>query len=129
MNALADVAEKGAATGAGKGVPGLRRARWATRIQFATLGMVAGSRGSYLLTRDSGAVRHFDGVDLGRAIVDTNGAGDSFVAGFLSGYYRQAAFEDCMRLGAIAGAYACGCLGTHEEFVTQAQLQKILLNN
>ena len=90
---------------------------------------MAGSRGSYLLTRDSGAVRHFDCVDLGRAIVDTNGAGDSFVAGFLSGYFRQAALEDCMRLGAIAGAYACGCLGTHEEFVTQAQLQKMLLEN
>lgn len=87
---------------------------------------MAGSRGSYLLTRDSDAVRHFDCVDLGRAIIDTNGAGDSFVAGFLSGYFRQAAIGDCMRLGAIAGAYACGCLGTHEEFVTQAQLQQML---
>lgn len=84
---------------------------------------MAGSRGSYLLTRDNDAVRHFDCVDLGRPIIDTNGAGDSFVAGFLSGYFRQSPVEDCMRLGAIAGAYACGCLGTHEEFITQAQLQ------
>lgn len=43
MNGLADAAGKGAATGAGTGVPGLRRARWATRILFATLGMVAGT--------------------------------------------------------------------------------------
>ena len=48
MNGLADAAGKGAATGAGTGVPGLRRARWATRILFATLGIVAGTWGTHI---------------------------------------------------------------------------------
>jgi sugar/nucleoside kinase (ribokinase family) len=37
-------------------------------------------------------------------IVDTIGAGDSFDAGFIHGYIRNAPPEECLRLGALAGA-------------------------
>jgi sugar/nucleoside kinase (ribokinase family) len=89
---------------------------------------MAGGAGSYLLTRAAWQhdepVRHTGCVDLQRAIVDSNGAGDAFVAGFLHGYFAQQAPDACMRLGAIAGAYACGSHGTAEDFVTQAQLER-----
>ncbi len=37
-------------------------------------------------------------------VVDTIGAGDSFNAGFISGFIRNAPPEECLRLGALAGA-------------------------
>ncbi len=83
---------------------------------------MAGERGSYLLTRDQPQVRHVACADLHRPIIDSNGAGDAFVGGFLSGYFQGQTWDACMRRGAITGAYACGCPGTHEEFLTLAQL-------
>lgn len=83
---------------------------------------MAGSEGSYLLKRGDAAVRHFGCADLQRPIVDTNGAGDSFVSAFLSSYFGGESLEDCMRAGAIGGAFACGCHGTHEEFITREAL-------
>ena len=32
--------------------------------------------------------------------MDTTGAGDSFISGFLSGYLRKYKIKDCMLLGA-----------------------------
>jgi len=84
---------------------------------------MAGEDGSYLLTREDPTIRHYGCADLGRAIVDTNGAGDSFVAAFLDAYLHGAPIDTCMRDGAIGGAYACGCLGTHEEFITRDLLE------
>lgn len=39
-------------------------------------------------------------------IVDTNGAGDSFFAGFLYGYLQQKSITTCMQYGNICGAFA-----------------------
>ncbi|MFN4007759.1 MAG: carbohydrate kinase family protein [Chitinophagaceae bacterium] len=39
-------------------------------------------------------------------IVDSNGAGDSFFAGFLYGWLQQLPLETCMQMGAICGAWA-----------------------
>jgi sugar/nucleoside kinase (ribokinase family) len=40
-------------------------------------------------------------------VVDSNGAGDAFVSGFLYGRRAGRDLEECARLGAVAGAYAC----------------------
>ncbi len=41
----------------------------------------------------------------GFAIVDTNGAGDNFFAGFLYAYLNNRPLKECMRYGALCGAY------------------------
>ena len=61
-------------------------------------------------------------AQLGRPIVDSNGAGDAYVSGFLYGHFNGMDRDTCMRLGAVAGAYACGIEGTAEGFLTRAQL-------
>jgi sugar/nucleoside kinase (ribokinase family) len=83
---------------------------------------MAGAGGSYLLTRGSQTPQHFPCAPLPRPAIDSNGAGDSFVAAFLSAWLRGQAPSVAMRLGAIAGAFACGCAGTHERFIDSAEL-------
>lgn len=81
-----------------------------------------GGQGSYLLTRADDTVRHFPTIDPGLPIVDTNGAGDAFVTGFLHSWFARRPVEDCMRAGAIAGAFACTTAGTHTSFITPGRL-------
>lgn len=88
---------------------------------------MSGGKGSYLLTRGHRHAQHFPCAPLSRPVVDTNGAGDSFVAGFLAAYFDGKAIEHCMQAGAVAGAFACGCAGTHEEFIEREQLEAILI--
>ena len=38
-------------------------------------------------------------------MIDTTGAGDAFVSGFLAGISREKELSDCVRLGNGAGAY------------------------
>ena len=81
-----------------------------------------GERGSYLLARGDSAVRHFPCAPLARPVLDSNGAGDSFVAAFLAAWLRGAPLELAMRHGAIGGAFACGWHGTHEAFIGPDEL-------
>ena len=45
--------------------------------------------------------------------METTGAGDAFVAGFLSGVLRNGSMEDCVRLGAAASAHVIQCVGAN----------------
>ncbi|WP_436975811.1 PfkB family carbohydrate kinase [Nonomuraea angiospora] len=55
-------------------------------------------------------------------VADSNGAGDAFVSGFLYGTVRGRSLEECVRLGAAAGAHACTVAGTHESPITESAL-------
>lgn len=46
-------------------------------------------------------------------VVETTGAGDAFVAGFLSGVLRNGSMEDCVRLGTAASAHVIQCVGAN----------------
>jgi sugar/nucleoside kinase (ribokinase family) len=78
-----------------------------------------GADGCHLLTREDPELRHFPAVEPlpGRAIVDSNGAGDAFVTGFLHAWFEGRGPEECVRSGQVSGAYACGTAGTHTSFV------------
>ncbi|MFG3280648.1 carbohydrate kinase family protein [Streptomyces sp. NPDC048111] len=73
-----------------------------------TVVATAGAAGSYVLTRDGGAhPQHVPAVAPPAPVVDTNGAGDAYVSGFLYGRLDGRDALDCGRLGALAGAHAC----------------------
>ncbi|MFJ6695218.1 carbohydrate kinase family protein [Streptomyces sp. NPDC091272] len=72
----------------------------------------AGAGGSYLLTRDGGSTpRPVPASVPPGPVVDSNGAGDAYVSGFLYGRLAGRSLEECARLGALAGAYACTVAG------------------
>lgn len=79
----------------------------------ATVVATAGAEGSYLLTRDGGEEPvHVPAVAPPAPVVDSNGAGDAFVTGFLYGRLAGREPLECARLGAVAGAYACTAPGS-----------------
>ncbi|MCA1218366.1 carbohydrate kinase family protein [Streptomyces sp. 8L] len=68
----------------------------------------AGAGGSYLMTREgSRTPRPIAAVVPPGPVVDSNGAGDAYVCGFLYGRLAGRGLEECAVLGARAGAYAC----------------------
>jgi sugar/nucleoside kinase (ribokinase family) len=73
------------------------------RIVVAT----AGADGGYALVRGEDEVRVFDAIPPDAPVVDSNGAGDAFVSGFLFGQLAGEPVDTCLRYGAIAGAHAC----------------------
>lgn len=65
-----------------------------------------GAAGAVLLTEDG---RQIAENAPGGAVVNSVGAGDSMVAGFLAGYEKNGDFEEALRYGLCAGsASACG---------------------
>ncbi|GAB2582940.1 carbohydrate kinase family protein [Streptomyces capparidis] len=83
---------------------------------------MAGAAGCRVLTRDGGPVRRFPAVRPQRPVVDSNGAGDAFVSGFLHAWLRGRDVDACVRAGAVAGAYACTGEGTHTALIGAAEL-------
>ncbi|WP_431889045.1 carbohydrate kinase family protein [Nocardiopsis alba] len=76
-----------------------------------------GANGCHLLARGEDDVRHFPAARPGRPVVDTNGAGDAFVSGFLHAHLNGLGVEECVLAGSVSGAFACGSAGTHTEFI------------
>ncbi|MFF9570096.1 carbohydrate kinase family protein [Streptomyces sp. NPDC014685] len=73
----------------------------------------AGADGSHVLTRDGGSTPHHIPAAVPPApVVDSNGAGDAYVCGFLYGRLAGRSPLECARLGAVAGAYACTAPGS-----------------
>ncbi|WP_026929132.1 carbohydrate kinase family protein [Glycomyces tenuis] len=97
-----------------------------------------GERGGYVLERGglgrAGTVERYTAIDpvaeLSGAVpewaswrpVDSNGAGDAFVSGFLWGERRGDGLEAKIDAGRVAGAFACRKAGTHSEFITEPLL-------
>ncbi|MGC4936366.1 carbohydrate kinase family protein [Kribbella sp. DT2] len=83
---------------------------------------MAGADGSYLCVRGEDPV-HLPAVDLpGRPVVDTNGAGDAYVAAFLTTWLDGRSYYEAATAGTVAGAWACGSAGTHTDLITAEQL-------
>ncbi|WP_432886051.1 carbohydrate kinase family protein [Kribbella sp. CA-245084] len=83
---------------------------------------MAGADGSYLHVRGEPA-RHFPAIAFpDRPVIDTNGAGDAYVAAFLARYLDGAPWPDAALAGTIAGAWACASPGTHTNLITAEDL-------
>lgn len=80
---------------------------------------IEGAQGSRALTRaEPDRVSRFPIAVPERAVVDSNGAGDAFSTAFMSRWFAGRPLDECMRAGAVSGAFACGAHGTHEEQIT-----------
>ncbi|BCK67117.1 2-dehydro-3-deoxygluconokinase [Streptomyces libani subsp. rufus] len=86
----------------------------------------AGAGGAYLLSADDRTPRLVPAVVPPGPVVDSNGAGDAFTSGFLYGRLAGRDLEECARLGAVAGAYACTSRGTHTALVGPEELHAAL---
>jgi sugar/nucleoside kinase (ribokinase family) len=68
----------------------------------------AGAGGSYVMAREgSRTPRPIPATVPPGPVVDSNGAGDAYVCGFLYGRLAGRDLDGCAQLGARAGAYAC----------------------
>ncbi len=93
-----------------------------TRGRSHLVVVMDGARGSRMTTRD-GTTLDVPALEVpGRPVVDSNGAGDGYVAGFLHAWLGGAEPWEAGLAGAIAGAWACGTAGTHTSFIDAAEL-------
>ncbi|MFE1905741.1 adenosine kinase [Streptomyces gardneri] len=80
----------------------------------------AGAEGAYLLTADG--LTHVPAVTPHAPVVDSNGAGDAFAAGFLFGRLTGEDLDRCALYGSVAGAYACTVPATGSDAIDRAGL-------
>ncbi|WP_238161794.1 carbohydrate kinase family protein [Kribbella antibiotica] len=84
--------------------------------------VLAGAAGSYLHLQGQ-PPRHIPALKIPeRPVVDTNGAGDAYVAAFLARWLDGVGWYDAALAGTIAGAWACGSAGTHTDLITAEEL-------
>ncbi len=82
-----------------------------------------GERGCYIANEhEQGFVEAFE-IEK---VVDTTGAGDAFVAGFLTGLTRKWSFRDCARLGNAAGALSIQKVGATASMPSLADALSLL---
>ncbi|MFD7276827.1 adenosine kinase [Streptomyces sp. NPDC059862] len=84
----------------------------------------AGAEGAYLLT--DGELTRIPAVPPPAPVVDSNGAGDAFAAGFLFGRLSGEPPRRCALYGAVAGAHACTVPSTETEAIGREELFKRL---
>jgi sugar/nucleoside kinase (ribokinase family) len=88
------------------------------RVVVAT----AGADGGYVLTRGNAGPRRYPAIVPPAPAIDSNGAGDAFVAGFLFGVLAGEAVETCVRYGSVAGAHACTVRSTEVRPIDRSAL-------
>ncbi|WP_327179765.1 adenosine kinase [Streptomyces sp. NBC_01335] len=74
-----------------------------------------GAAGAHLLV--DGELTHVPAIAPPEPVVDSNGAGDAFAAGFLLGWLAGEEPARCALFGAVAGAYACTVEATRADAI------------
>jgi sugar/nucleoside kinase (ribokinase family) len=74
----------------------------------------------------AGAIRFFPPPPIDLPVVDTNGAGDSLAAGFLTGYiFDQYSLEDALLRGQIAARYTCSLKADSDHLIPREELDRL----
>ena len=82
-----------------------------------------GGQGSRVYSRDGTRLQI---PALAVPLVDANGAGDAYVAGFLAGVAKDWNLEQCARLATAVGAMCVGALGTTTGIGSMEQAQTLM---
>jgi sugar/nucleoside kinase (ribokinase family) len=80
----------------------------------------AGADGAYLLA--DGELTHLPAGAPHAPVVDSNGAGDAFAAGFLFGWLAGEPLPRCGLYGSVAGAFACTVPATGTDCIRREEL-------
>ncbi|GAA2775277.1 adenosine kinase [Streptomyces showdoensis] len=83
----------------------------------------AGADGAYLLDGAGSQLVHVPAVTPPAPVVDSNGAGDAFAAGFLAAWLSGAPVRECALHGSVAGAYACTVPATRTDAIGRDALR------
>ncbi|MEU8761437.1 PfkB family carbohydrate kinase [Streptomyces sp. NPDC048659] len=83
----------------------------------------AGASGAHLLAGAHAELVHVPPVAPPRPVVDSNGAGDAFAAGFLAAWLAGAPVAECALHGSVAGAYACTVPATRTDAIGREALR------
>lgn len=94
------------------GVSGLEEAISALAERVPTVVVKMGAKGA----KAARGQEHFAVPSVKVEVVDTVGAGDSFDAGFLYQYLRDADLKTCLQYGNLAGAFSTTACGGTEAF-------------
>ena len=83
-----------------------------------------GRRGCALGTKDG--IRHFSPIEMERAVIDTNGAGDSLAAGFLSSHILEShSLEASVLRGQIAARYTCTLKADSSRLINRDKMEEM----
>ncbi|KQC08333.1 MAG: carbohydrate kinase [Candidatus Cloacimonas sp. SDB] len=89
------------------------------------LRIICGRGGEGCIYADKDGRKYFPAVEINRPVVDTNGAGDSLAAGFLSSYLLEGySIEDAILRGQIAARYCCSIKANTDDLINRFQLNK-----
>lgn len=94
--------------------------RIAGRGRARAVAATAGAEGAYLLA--DGELTRVPPVTPPAPVVDSNGAGDAFAAGFLFGRLHGEPPLRCALYGAVAGAHACTVPSTETDAIGREEL-------
>jgi sugar/nucleoside kinase (ribokinase family) len=94
--------------------------RIAERGRASVVVATAGASGAHLLA--DGVLHHVPTATPPAPVVDSNGAGDAFAAGFLHAWLAGESALRAARHGAVAGAHACTVPSTTHAPITREQL-------
>lgn len=91
-------------------------------LGIRTLAVKMGEKGSYL------SCDTYEGMIAAypAQAIDTTGAGDSFVSGFLYGYVNGYSMKECAMLGSAAGSLCVQTVGASEADLSVERLQKVI---
>ncbi|SDN06690.1 fructoselysine 6-kinase [Fictibacillus solisalsi] len=76
---------------------------------FGTANVVV-TRGSSGVIMSNGSNRYIQGIEEAE-VIDTLGAGDSFIAGFLTSFFNQSSIEESLQFAALNAARTCEVMG------------------
>jgi len=87
------------------------------------LKIVSGRGSNGCIFADKNGTRYYNALELERPIIDTNGAGDSLAAGFLSSYLLEGYnIDESILRGQIAARYCCSIKASTDDLIDKTVL-------